>query len=264
MGKIVGVISLKGGVGKTSSVVSLGAALASFGKKVLLVDANFSAPNLGLHLNVISPEKTIHHVLGGKENLTEAIVSLEDFDILPASLFPNFLIDPLKLKTKLRSLKQKYDIILLDSSPSLNSESLASILASDELLVVTTPDYSTLSLTLKTLKFSHLKGVPVSGLILNKVYGKNFELSLDEIERSSEVPVLAVIPHDPRILKAQANFIPFTNFKPRSSAGIEYSKLAALLIGEKIQEPRFRSFLDKFAPKRQEINRQIFYTSVFS
>ena len=57
MGKIIGVLSLKGGVGKTSSVVSLGAALSHFGKRVLLVDANFSTPNLGIHLDVVNPEK---------------------------------------------------------------------------------------------------------------------------------------------------------------------------------------------------------------
>ena len=63
-GKIIGIISLKGGVGKTSSVANLGAVLASeFNKKVLVVDANFSAPNLGLHLGLVEPKVTIHDVL---------------------------------------------------------------------------------------------------------------------------------------------------------------------------------------------------------
>jgi len=62
MGKAIGVISLKGGVGKTSIVVALGAALSELGKKVLLVDGNLSSPNLGLHLNIINPEKTIHDI----------------------------------------------------------------------------------------------------------------------------------------------------------------------------------------------------------
>jgi len=51
MGKTIGIISIKGGVGKTTTVSALGAALANeFDKKVLLIDANFSAPNLALHL----------------------------------------------------------------------------------------------------------------------------------------------------------------------------------------------------------------------
>ena len=59
MSRFIAIVSGKGGVGKTSSVVSLGSALASIGKKVLLVDANFSAPNLGIHLNIIDPEMII-------------------------------------------------------------------------------------------------------------------------------------------------------------------------------------------------------------
>ena len=55
MGKVIGIMSLKGGVGKTSVVGALGVAIARLGKKVLLVDANFNAPNLGVHFNLISP-----------------------------------------------------------------------------------------------------------------------------------------------------------------------------------------------------------------
>ena len=73
MGEVIGMISLKGGVGKTSSVVALGAAIAELGKKVLLVDGNLSAPNLGLHLNVIDPDATIHHVLDRSIKTRDAI-----------------------------------------------------------------------------------------------------------------------------------------------------------------------------------------------
>ena len=70
MGKVIGIVSLKGGVGKTSVVTALGAAISEFNKKVLLVDANFSAPNLGLHLNIINPEVTIHDVLDRVSNVS--------------------------------------------------------------------------------------------------------------------------------------------------------------------------------------------------
>src|SRR3989338_2648336 len=67
--KVIGIISLKGGVGKTSSVANLGAALAGFGKKVLVVDANFS----GLHLGLPNPESTLHDVLLNRASINEAI-----------------------------------------------------------------------------------------------------------------------------------------------------------------------------------------------
>lgn len=263
MGKILGVISLKGGVGKTSSVVAIGASLASFGKKVLLVDGNFSAPNLGMHLDIIDPIKTIHHVLTGNEKIDNVIVEKNGLHIIPASVFHDLEYNPLKLKSKLSTLKEKYDVIIIDSSPSLNDETLAVIMASDELLVVTTPDYSTLSMTLKSVNLAKKRGTPITGLILNKVHDRNFEISLADIEKTSEVPVMAVIPHDVKILKSQAYFVPSVDMNPNSCASIEYKKLAATLIGEKYNPFRFVDFFNKITPRRQDINREIFYNSVF-
>jgi septum site-determining protein MinD len=264
MGKIIGVISLKGGVGKTSSVVALGAALGQMGKKVLLVDGNFSCPNLGMHLNLIDPPKTLHHVMSEDLNIEEAISKLTYFDVLPASVFYAKRIDPLRLREKLKFLKSKYDIILLDSSPSLNEETLAVITASDELIVVSTPDYPTLGMTMKAIKLAKQRGTPIIGIILNKVHNKNFELSLENIERTSEVPVMAVIPQDVEVLRSLSNFSPYTESSPNSIGSIEYTKLAHLLAGEKYKGKRkIRYFFKRTVPK-QEVNRQIFYTSMFS
>jgi len=266
MGKVVGVLSLKGGVGKTSSVVSIGASLAKMGKKVLLVDGNLSAPNLGLHLDVITPVKTLHHVLAGEEKIDDVIYETHGLDIVPASLFHNLEVNPLKLKNKIRELKDKYDVILIDSSPSLDDETLGVMMASDELLVVTTPDFSTLSMTLKSVKSAKEKGTPITGLILNKVHNNNFELSLEDIEKTSDVPVMAVIPHDINIIRSQAQFVPSTYIKPNSQSNVEYNKLAHLIVGEKYNPPKnIYNILNRFSnPQRQEINRQIFYNSIFN
>jgi septum site-determining protein MinD len=262
MGKVIGILSLKGGVGKTSVVASLGEAISGFGKKVLLIDGNLSAPNLGMHLNIISPEITIHHVLCREANIGDAIHNLENFDIIPGLMFNKKRVNPLDLKKKIRGLKRKYDIILIDSSPALNEESLAVILASDEIFIVTTPDYPTLSMTLKSIKKANDRGAVINGLILNKVYNRNFELSLDEIEKTAEVPVMAVIPHDISVLKSLSKFKPSTEFSPRSEASKEYKKLAATLIGKKYKPFSLKNFF-KITPKRQEINREIFYERVF-
>jgi MinD-like ATPase involved in chromosome partitioning or flagellar assembly len=263
MGKVIGILSLKGGVGKTTSAVSLGAALASFGKKVLLVDANFSAPNLGIHLNILNPEKTIHRVLTDEIKIEDAIHEFGGFDIIPASVYPKKSFDPLKLKDKLKKLRDKYDFIIIDSSPSLNNETLAAMVSSDELFVVSTPDFSTLTMTLKAIALAKKRGTPISGIIINKAYGKNFELSLENIERTSEVPVLAVVPHDVNILKSQAHFMPSTYFRPNSDASFEYKKLAACLTGEKYTPLRWREIFHNISPKRQDINRELFYSKVF-
>ena len=93
MGKTIGIVSLKGGVGKTSVVTALGAALSEFGKEVLLIDGNLSSPSLGLHLNITGPETTIHHVLNRTANTKDAIYEYEGFHVMPASIFSKIEIN---------------------------------------------------------------------------------------------------------------------------------------------------------------------------
>ena len=262
MGKIFGVLSIKGGVGKTTITIALGDAISNFGKKVLLIDANLSMPNLGIHLKILNPEKTLHDVLNRTANIEEAIHKLENFDVLPSSIFTTTKINPFDLKTKIRGLKRKYDFIIIDSSPALNEETLAAMLASDELFIVTTPDYPTLSATLKAAKLANQRQTPISGIILNKVHNKNFELSIDDIEKTAEIPVMAVIPYDVNVLKSLSKFTPSTTHKPNSKASNEYKKLAGVLVGKKYKPFSLRNFF-KLTPKRQDINREIFYESVF-
>lgn len=261
MGKTIGIVSLKGGVGKTSVVAALGAAIAGFDKKVLLIDGNFSAPNLGLHLNIINPNKTIHHVLNDTANIKEVVCNMKHFDVIPSSIFGTN-INPLKLKDKIKFLKRNYDIILIDSSPSLNEETLSVMLASDGILVVSTPDYPTLGMTIKATKLAKQRGTPIEGMILNKVNNKDFELSVEEIEDTSDVPIMAVIPYDLNVLKSLSEFTPSTVYNPKSKASQEYRKLAATLIGEKYKSFKLRD-LFRATPKRPEINREIYYESLF-
>lgn len=264
MGKTIGILSLKGGVGKTSIVSALGAALADFNKKILLVDANFSAPNLGVHLNIFDPKATIHDVLERVANPKDAVHSLFNFDVIPASVLGKRGLNYLKLKDRIKSLKRNYDMVLLDGSPSLNEETLAVMNASDELLIVTTPDNPTLGMTLKAIKLAKQRGAPVAGLILNKVYNKKFELPLEHIEETAEVPVLAVIPYDINMLKSVANFTPSTLYKPNSKGSDEFKRLASSLLGEAYSPVKLRSFFKWINPQRQDINRTVYYKRLFN
>ncbi|RLG11719.1 hypothetical protein DRN73_04630 [Candidatus Pacearchaeota archaeon] len=263
MAKVIGIMSLKGGVGKTSVVASLGSALAELGKKVLLVDANFNAPNLGIHFNIIDPEKTLHDVLLRKANISNAVYAVGNLDIIPSSIFENQKVSFLKLKDYLRPLKRKYDIIILDSPPSLEEEGLATLYAADEIFFVATPDNATLSNTLKSINRTNERGTRIDGIILNKVHDKDFELTLEQIEDTTNIPVMAVIPYETAVLEAQSNFIPFTEWKPNLKASKEFKKLAAALVGEKIEKGfDWRLFLG-LTPKKQEVNRMVLYERVF-
>ena len=106
MARTIGIVSLKGGVGKTSVTAALGDAFASLGKKTLLVEGNLSAPNLGMHFNIIEPEISLHHVLARQAKPSDAIHKLTNFDLIPSSVFTKHEVTPLKLKDKINYLRK--------------------------------------------------------------------------------------------------------------------------------------------------------------
>lgn len=267
MGKTFGIISIKGGVGKTTISSSLAADLANhYQKKVLLIDANYSAPNLGLHMDIIEPEKSIHHVLDRKINTKSAIQNKFGVDVIPGNYVYNRNINHLKLKDKIKSLRNKYDFIILDSSPSLNNEILSTMLASDSLFVVTTPDYPTLSCSLKAAKLAKQRGRPITGIIINKIRDPKYEISLSEIEEATNIPVVARIPDDKSTTRALFTSIPNPIYNKKSAFSKEINKLSAALTNNKEKKP-FMKKLIPFSIKKESVNRQLmrksFYKSSF-
>lgn len=231
--KVYGIVALKGGVGKTTVVANLGAALSQeFQKRVLLIDANFTTPHLGLHLGLVNPKYNLHHVLNNQYSVYEAIYQHPiGFYILPGSTAP-MNVNPQVLKEIIEPLKTIYDVILIDSSPSLNDEMLATMIASDELLVVSTPDYPTLSSTLHAIKVARKKKVPIRGIVLNKIHNKKFELSARDVSDASDVEVLAVLPDHIDVYASLAKMAPVVCFKPKQKISASYNKLAGTLINE--------------------------------
>lgn len=252
----IGIISIKGGVGKTTTTANLGAVLANeFGQKVLIVDANFSAPNLGLHFGIVQPDVTLNDVLNDKCPIEEPIVSHPaGFDILPSNILA-IPVNSQKLKQKLKSLKNKYDVILLDSSPQIGNEMLSAMVASDRLLVVSSPDYPTLSCTLHAVKVAKERRTPIMGIVLNKVRNKRFELSINDVEQATSVPVLAMVPDHVKVPEALAYSIPVTLHSKRNGASMEYRKLAAAIIGQDYEDKDILSKVKKLLRGRSKADK---------
>lgn len=263
--KIIGFISIKGGVGKTTTVANLGLILAKdFNKKVLVVDGNFSGANLALHFGFTKPKNTLNDVLTGDSNLQKAILEHSSgLHILPTSIFAR-KVDYGKFHQYLASLRSAYDLILVDSSPTLNQEMLATIMASDELFVITTPDHVTLNSTLHAVKVAKQKRTYLSGIIINKVRGKNFELSLDDVQEATKTPVVSMLDESEEVMRALANGGPVSMFDSKNNVSVEYKKLAAALIGERYIDGRFKSKVKGLFSKKltqDEINRAIVMVS---
>src|SRR3989304_5349675 len=87
MSRIITITSGKGGVGKTTTSINLATALNFFGKEVIIVDANLTTPNVGLHLGAPIVPISLNHVLQGKAKIQDAIYEHESgTKILPSSL----------------------------------------------------------------------------------------------------------------------------------------------------------------------------------
>ncbi|MEK6910967.1 MAG: AAA family ATPase [Nanoarchaeota archaeon] len=268
MSKTLGIISIKGGVGKTSVASSLATDLVNnYGKRVLLVDANYSAPNLGLHMDIVEPEKTIHEVLAGKVRIESAIHSKYGVDVIPGSYLHHGEIDCMKLKDRINKIKNNYDYVVIDSSPNLNDEVLSAMVASDALFVVTTGDYPTLSCSLKAAELARNRGKPIAGLILNKIRNPDYEMSVKEIENISGIPVVAKIPDEGDHVKSVFTRIPMSIYNRNSKFSREINDLSGAITGEKKSLRWFHKLLP-LDLKREKVNREImkqkFYNSVFS
>jgi septum site-determining protein MinD len=236
--KIIGVVSVKGGVGKTTITSNLGAILAEkFDKKVLLVDANFSAPNLGMHLGLVDTEVTIHDVLNGNKRMSSAIHNYSDlFHFIPASL-KGKKINAESFKNKLRTLRGKYDYILIDASPS--KEIKSTIDAAHALIIAVTPDFPTVSTTLGTINKVEKGKKPILGLVLNRYRNKNYEISPKEIEETLGHDIISLLPEDRKLPKSLAMMKPFTLMHPKRKLSKKYIQLAELITGEKLKRKRF-------------------------
>ena len=155
MGKVYSIISGKGGTGKTSSAINLAAALHSLGEEVIVIDANISTPNVGIHLGAPIVPVTLNHILNNQTRLTEAIYKHESgIKILPSSLATQDLskINHEKLPEIVKSLRNLTNYLLIDSAAGLGKETESAILASDEAIIITQPEMPAVTDALKAVK----------------------------------------------------------------------------------------------------------------
>jgi len=234
MAKIIAITSGKGGVGKTTTAINLGAALNSFGKEVIIVDANLTTPNVGLHLGAPIVPVSLNHVLSGKAKLADAIYEHESgTKIIPSSLSVKELrrINHSKLKDVVKKLRRSADYIILDSAAGLGEEALSAMESSDELIIVTNPEIPAVTDALKTYKVTEELGKDVRGVIVSRVRGLKSEMPVANIRDMLELPIIGVIPEDKNMQPALVMKNAIVHTHPRSKAARAYKQVAAKIIG---------------------------------
>ncbi|NIO45038.1 MAG: AAA family ATPase [Candidatus Aenigmarchaeota archaeon] len=250
MVRIIGIVSGKGGVGKTTVGLNLGAALAHHLKKnVTIVDCNVTTSHLGLYLGMYYCPITLNKVLRGEYTVEEAIQQHHTgLKVIPASLSLTDLegIDVTEIRNSLRSIFDKNDVILLDASPGLGREAVATLRASDEILYITNPYIPFAMDIVRNQEIVNEIGVKPLGIILNMIHGKKYEMNKKEIEELTRLPVIARIPFDRNVHKSLALKVPVVTYKPNTLASREIIRLASDLIGETYEfEGALRRFLRK-------------------
>ena len=234
MGTILGVVSAKGGVGKTTIVANLGVALVKeFKRNVLAVDGNITAPNLALYLEMVRPPITIYDVLEKDIPITHSIFTHNTgLDVVPGSIRELDTIKTDNLGQAIRTISDQYDLVLLDSGPSVGDDVLSVLRASDELLIVTVPEFLIVATTYKTVNLARTLGKPIRGIILNKVRGKKYEMTRNEVEETVGLPVIGTIKEDSKIRESVNHGLSVVEQYPKSRSSREFKTLAAGLVGE--------------------------------
>ncbi|MAG11725.1 MAG: chromosome partitioning protein ParA [Parcubacteria group bacterium] len=246
MSRIISVVNQKGGVGKTTTSINLGAFLAHMGKSVLLVDldpqANASA---GLGINHKELEFGIYHCLIGEVRMPEIIrnTSIQGYRVAPST--PDLagasveLVNAdrreFRLADALDEVKHGYDYILIDCPPSLGMLTINGLIASDEVLIPVQAEYYALEglgqlmNTIKLVK-EHIKPeLKILGTALT-MYDKRNKLSTEvmhELYKFFPDKIFrSVIPRAVRLAEAPSFGQSILEYDPRSKASSAYHRLA--------------------------------------
>ena len=246
MRRIIGVISGKGGVGKTTTSVNLGLAMHKLGEDVFVVDTDLKNPNVALHLGVFEFDNTVQDIIEKDMPLLEAMyIHKTGLKFAPAHISLRYLsLDSDRLRNV---FSEVYTTTLVDAPPGFGKEALSVMDVVDEVLVVTNPNLPAITGALRAVDVAKSMGVNVTGIVINAVRGRGYEISREEIEAVSGTKVLAEIPWDENIVKSIAFKNPVVHYNPLASSSMAYFKLASRMTGRAYSQPnmvRFRSFIN--------------------
>jgi len=237
MARIIVINSGKGGVGKTTTAINLGACLNKLNKEVIIVDANLNTPNVGLQLGAPIVPVTLNHVLKGKADIEEAIYEHSSgTKIVPSSLSVKELtkFNTKKIPEILKQLSGLCDYVIVDSAAGFGDEVISVLESSDEIIVVTNPEMPAVTDALKAIKVARGMKKIVNGVIVTRHKNANYEMPLSSIRSMLETQIIGVIPEDKAVKEALNLRDAVVHTHPKSKVSKKYYEIAQKVAGEKV------------------------------
>lgn len=250
MGKIIAIANQKGGVGKTTTAFNLGSCLALAGKKVLLVDADPQAnATSGLGIDPESLDACIYECMVDQYPAADAIVPTcikglsiigSRIDLVGAEVELTARRDREKvLAAALTPLKDNYDFILIDCSPSLGIITLNALTAADSVIIPVQAEYfalegiSQLLNTIRIIKNRLRPDLEIEGFLLT-MYDARLRLANQIYEELKghfgKMVFSTVIPRNIKLSESPSHGLPVILYDPDSRGAIAYTQLARELI----------------------------------
>jgi len=246
LSKNLAIVNQKGGVGKSTTAVNLGAGLAELGKKVLIVDVDPQGnATSGLGIDKSSVENSIYHVLIDDVKTNEAIIEseTENLYLLPANIdlagaeieLVSMMSRETRLKTALSEERENYDYILLDCPPSLGLLTLNALSAADSIIVPIQCEYYALEglgqliETVNLVRSNLNKSLEIEGVVLTMYDGRtnlSQQVTEDVKEFFGKKVYNTVIPRNVRLSEAPSFGKPITEYASNSRGAEKYRKLA--------------------------------------
>ena len=248
MGKVLSISNHRGGVGKTTSAINIGAGLNMLGKKVLLIDLDPQA-NLSQSLGLINQEKTIYGALKGDYKLSPVLV-LKGLHVIPSTLDLSGAEIELSsepgreyiLKELIDDIRKDYDYIIIDSPPSLGLLTINSFTAADEIIIPLQAQFlamqglAKLVEVVEKIKSRLNKGLKVGGVFITQYDGRKV-LNRDVFETINEHFKSEVFKTKIRdniaLAEAPAQGMDIFRYNAKSNGAEDYMALAKEIIKRK-------------------------------
>jgi len=240
---IIATAMQKGGVGKTTTTLALGAELARTGAKVLICDLDPQASlTEGLGIDPTQIDATIYEVMINPATAARAIIRTEyGVDLIPATLalagaelsFAGRFGRELLLRTALASLRGEYDYILIDSPPGLGLFTVNALVATDVLLVplqahvFAMDQMAQMESTILMIRQMNTN-LEIGGIVVTMVGRTNVNAAIEQAARAryGDLVFHSTIPHNVKIIEAPAAGQPITIYAPESAGARAYRALA--------------------------------------